>query len=1123
MTPTVRRSALLSSALGSMLATAATLSALPAQAQVTITDAQTAPVRTSNAGPNGGPADVVIGADTDDDDDDENGSITLDTAGPALILDSDNSLTLAEGSSVTIENVDDATGVELQGGANRSFTSSGTISVVEDFENTDTDDDPFNDGPFAEGTGRTGILVSGASPFQGNITLEQASAIFVEGNNSSAINLANTPVGAGLDGDLVMNGNTGVRGDNSAGVRIGSGVTGDVVHNGLMDIRGVGSSAFDIDADIGGGFRNTGGIGTSGFRADLPNLGFNPNAQFDITSLDAEDLGNAGPGIRVGANIARGIELTSRAAVTDEDGNTVSRASESSIDQFGSAPAILIDGEGTPLAIGTVSPITDPAADGYDADRLFAFINTGDITANGVFDDFDATALSVADATLEGGIRNTGDMEATTVIGSEARPIEGVERGTGLARVVVFGDNAAADAINNSGRIVASASESEAQVFFDPDNLPTPRRVTAVAIDIGAGATLSRIENDNQLIAQVTGRDGEAVVIRDASGTLETLINRRLISAVGTNSDSDGEADASFTRTAMDLSANTTGVSILQESLEDTNPDDGLSPLPPLIFGDVLLGSGDDSVVATAGDIIGDIAFGAGNDTLALDDARFAGAITNADGLDITVSNNAQLGLSGSQPVNITSATFDGTSTFRPTLDGATGTASALIASDGVTFEAGATVAPVFNSLINSEAVASGGSEEYVIAEAANLTVGDIGALNSRDDGSFLFDTSFAQQGDTLVVTVDLRDAAELGLDVTQTGVASSVFDATLQALQVNTELGNEIANIDSAGEFYSAYNQLLPEFAAASRQFVVANTDGAVGAVGNHLDSARRSPDRPGGAWLQEFAYFADRDLAGLSEQYRGEGFGFAAGLDTALGPFHAVGVNVGFASTEIEDVVGVDEPLDVSTFIAGLYAGLQSGNFSLDAYAGTGYNDFEQNRRVFVGDYAGEARGDWGGMHYNASLRAGYDIALSEKFWARPVVSLDYLRLSEDGHTEQGDRGVALFVSERTSELGAVTGLMNFGANFEGARTWIRPSLRVGYRNEFISDPVLTAYQFANITDAVVAQTLSSDFPSSGLLLGFSVAAGSGYSSVGFDFDSDIRDGFIRHTGRIVVRLLF
>ena len=83
------------------------------------------------------------------------------------------------------------------------------------------------------------------------------------------------------------------------------------------------------------------------------------------------------------------------------------------------------------------------------------------------------------------------------------------------------------------------------------------------------------------------------------------------------------------------------------------------------------------------------------------------------------------------------------------------------------------------------------------------------------------------------------------------------------------------------------------------------------------------------------------------------------------------------------------------------------------------------------------------------------------------------------------------------------------------------MRPALRVGYRNEFINDGVVTNYRFAGLTSN--ATLTGAEFPSSGFLVGFSLLAGSPYSSFGFDFDSDIRDGFVRHTGRIVLQLIF
>ena len=110
---------------------------------------------------------------------DTTGIITVTTEGPAVTLNSDNALSNA--GAINIADIDNATGVSLEGGANRSFTNSGAINIVEEFVNEDVDEDGIVDGEFASGTGRTGILISGASPFEGNVELEASSSVAVEG------------------------------------------------------------------------------------------------------------------------------------------------------------------------------------------------------------------------------------------------------------------------------------------------------------------------------------------------------------------------------------------------------------------------------------------------------------------------------------------------------------------------------------------------------------------------------------------------------------------------------------------------------------------------------------------------------------------------------------------------------------------------------------------------------------------------------------------------------------------------------------------------------------------------------------------------------------------------------
>ena len=87
-----------------------------------------------------------------------------------------------------------------------------------------------------------------------------------------------------------------------------------------------------------------------------------------------------------------------------------------------------------------------------------------------------------------------------------------------------------------------------------------------------------------------------------------------------------------------------------------------------------------------------------------------------------------------------------------------------------------------------------------------------------------------------------------------------------------------------------------------------------------------------------------------------------------------------------------------------------------------------------------------------------------------------------------------------KRTTSSGSATAMFNLGAKFQGKRTWIKPSVRFGYRYELINNPVKTSYRYANLINETgqafnseTAQLQSLLFPDSGFIIGLSVAAGS------------------------------
>ena len=252
-------------------ATLALLGALSftAQAQVSITEDTSEQILTSTAGGGGTADDVTV---------DTGVTVTVDSDRAGIIVDSDNDLVLDGG--ISAENIDGATGVELQGGNEGSYTQTGSISLVEDFVQEDTDDDPFLDGGVAVGEGRTGILISGASPFQGNVELAEGSLINIEGNDSFGINLANTPMTTeGLTGDLTTAGQISVTGDRSVGVNLASNITGNVTNSGVVNAEGAGAQGIAVSGDIDGGFSSSGVIAATGFRFDTRPAFSGPNDQ----------------------------------------------------------------------------------------------------------------------------------------------------------------------------------------------------------------------------------------------------------------------------------------------------------------------------------------------------------------------------------------------------------------------------------------------------------------------------------------------------------------------------------------------------------------------------------------------------------------------------------------------------------------------------------------------------------------------------------------------------------------------------------------------------------------------------------------------------------------------------
>ena len=197
--------------------------------------------------------------------------------------------------SIKFENAaDNSTGILVVGGTTGSVTNTGSITIADDLNPTDSDNDGDADGVYAHGTGRAGIrLDGGPSAFTGSILNDTAGSITVDGNQSYGILLNQQMVG-----DLTNKGSIRVVGDGSYGIRTRDDVTGLVTVRGSVNVVGAGSIGVSLEDTVTGRVTLGGAIVSTGFRYTQRDDTARPH-------LDADDLLIGGPAVVIGAKIGR--------------------------------------------------------------------------------------------------------------------------------------------------------------------------------------------------------------------------------------------------------------------------------------------------------------------------------------------------------------------------------------------------------------------------------------------------------------------------------------------------------------------------------------------------------------------------------------------------------------------------------------------------------------------------------------------------------------------------------------------------------------------------------------------------------------------------------------------------
>lgn len=942
------------------------------------------------------------------------------TTPTAVTLDSANKV--SNQGTIQITDVNNATGISAVAGGSGTIENAGTITIDETYAPTDTDSDGDLDGPFAQGSNRAGIRTNGA--FTGSVTSTSAGKITVEGNNSYGI-----LIGGPLTGNVSNDGTIAVTGDNAVGIKTGD-VTGSIRAAGTITATGLNASAVRVDGNVSGAVVLQGTLTSTGYRYTSSSTGV----------LDADDLLQGGPTVSITGNVAGGVILAippkdNSTTNNDEDNDGIDDSKEGSavLTSYGSAAALQIGAAGNSVTLGSVAGNTA----GY------GLVIDGTAAGNGVYSGVAANGVVIGG--LGGNVTITNGMSVAGSITATAN--------SGNAIGLRIGAGASVPVIAVSGSVAATGAIGSAQ--------------SSRGIVIDAGASVATIRNSGTIGAG-SGANAEATAILDKSGSLTLIENSGTITATG--------ATTVGRNVAVDLTANTVGATIRQTVVT--------SGAAPSITGDVLFGSGADTLDLGDGKMTGNAVFGAGANKLLLSGdatmtgnatfgsgadamtlsgtsvftgnadflgggadtltiggtAKFTGLLLNAQNVAVAV-NGGTLNITGTPTVAIGSLAVTGGGTLAVNIDAATGMATHYVVGGAASFDANSKLAVKMSGLVS-------GTGHYTVLTAGSITgAGNLTTSSIALPYMYKSAISTTSAANEIAIDITRKNTTELGLNRS----GASAYDAIYAALGKDTKVASAFLNISDGDAFKTAIRQMLPDHAGGTFEAVSSGSR----ALGRMLtDGGAPFVDKgKWGYWLQEVAWGRAKSF-GNTASYDISGWGTGGGAEykTGAGNF---GLSLAYLHGSDDDN-GTANTVGSDQYEAAAYWRAQWGGFRPFARVSGAKIDFSSTRQ-FDGNTGTTAvsltnASKWKGTMVSATGGASYQITAG-KLSFRPLVSVDYYRLDEDAHTETGGgKAFDLSIDKRSSDEFAGNATMAVGLTLGSAEDgWFHVEAEGGRRQIF------------------------------------------------------------------------
>ncbi len=878
-------------------------------------------------------------------------------------------------------------------------------------------------------------------------------------------------IGLLLDGSSAFNGNIILGagsnlvtiGANSIGIAIQAPLNGSLSNGAISSLVGQNITGMLVTAPISGSVTTFGTITVVGTAA-ASNQILNPLS---------------GSAVAIGSSVTGGI-LNVGPTTAGDSTAVATLTATSTLPAYAIQPSIA-GANATNIVIGGFSDTVNPA---------FSFLNRGSIRNSAIQPGVSTIGVQIGEpgaaantVTLTGGIYNNGTIQANAE--SDTTFASNATAANTNATALVIGNGAIINASGTTAQALLNNGTINSAVIGNLPAVPQSNSIQMVstAVLIQPGGSLPSIATSGSITAtagtsNVDLNNLTAYAIRDLSGTLHTITNTGAISAIATPLNNNAQQT-----TAIDISH-----SSANETITTSGP----------ITGDLLFGSAGMNGSVAGNQLVIEGATSTGSV------ASVVGKVVPATGgtLDVHISQGGTGGVLDTSNARFTTLTVGQNGRVDLALNQNLAAGPVISSTGPVKFAFGSNVALVPTSFLPANGTYT------LIHSNTLLTFADFTASTAQPI-PFIFNGNITQNGNDLVITLQRKTAAELGL----TGNAAALYEPLAQSALTDNPFGAALLSLTTREDVQAAINANVPDVGGGIRALAIAMTDSTTGIVGarerNLVLSAANQQD--------EFRFWAQEVYDGVSAQttstnpgFSGQGQGVAVGVEFGALPDVRYGAAFTFFASSESEAHPADNKTDGDWHLLSFYAGWRPGNFFITPELNLGQADYNSRRGIPIGNVLTRtATANWIGYLGSAAVTTGYVLPMGV-FEFIPEFSVDGLYLHQNIINEKNAGAADVNIdAQNEKSVRGFAGFLTQGA-FAWAGGTVQPQLLLGWSYDFLNKPSVVNAFFRQTPNATF-QLTGADLGANRFVGGIGLSYAVGAWSAGLNYDVSLTTGAI------------